>query len=101
MKMVQELLVHDNTYLDDKFLTDGITNHVTKVSATCAQYSTKYMPDTKLMDHEIRRLYEQKVMDVVHPNELCGRCMHCHLWWAHLSSQCIHDSDHPSFTCAY
>ena len=83
VRTVQELIAHDNTYLDDKFLADGISDATINVSATYAQYSPKYTPGTRVDDREIRLLYEQEVMDVIRPNAFCG------IWQMHALASVI------------
>jgi len=41
MRIVQDLHVHDNVYLDDTFLTDESTHSGMNLSATYAKYSPK------------------------------------------------------------
>ena len=54
VRIVRELLLHDDRYLDSSFLCQGIDRVDTTRPAVYAQYSPGYVPGSKLSDADIR-----------------------------------------------
>ena len=72
VRIVRELLLHDDRYLDSSFLCQGIDRVDTTLPAVYAQYSPGYVPGSKLSDADIRNVYERETMSVVRSGAYCG-----------------------------
>ena len=72
VRIVRELLLHDDRYLDSSFLCQGIDRVDTTLPAVHAQYSPGYVPGSKLSDADIRNVYERETMSVVRSGAYCG-----------------------------
>ena len=71
MRIVRELLLHDDRYLNSSFLCQGIDRVDTTLPAVYAQYSPGYVPGSKLSDADIRNVYERETMSVVRSGAYC------------------------------
>ena len=72
VRIVRELLLHDDRYPDSSFLCQGIDRVDTTLPAVYAQYSPGYVPGSKLSDADIRNVYERETMSVVRSGAYCG-----------------------------
>ena len=82
VRIAAELAVHEDLYLDDKFLTKGISD-CTPRSTTYARFSDLYQHGTNLSSTEIRRLCQEETMGVVKPGEYMG------IWQIHAISSIL------------
>ena len=84
MRIAHELLWHDDIYLDHCFLAQGShSKGKPALPMVYAQYSPRYVPGTKLTALDIRTIYEEETMTIVHPNSYCG------IWQIHAFSSAI------------
>ena len=82
MRIAHELLAR--RHLDHCFLAQGSHSKGTPaLPMVYAQYSPRYVPGTKLTALDIRTIYEEETMTIVHPNSYCG------IWQIHAFSSAI------------
>lgn len=91
VRMVQELLLHDEFYLDDQSLAHGKQSASSNITRTYTQFSPKYVPGTALNETVIQQLYQQEVMDVVRLNAFCG------MWQVHALASVLGAPIHSLF----
>ena len=72
VRIVHELLQHDDAYLNDSLLAQGKAAGSHKITSIYAQFSPGFVPGVKLGQDDLRDLYEKEVTNVIHAKAFCG-----------------------------
>ena len=86
VRIIVELVVHKDTYLDDSFLEKSFgpsSQTPCHLSTTYAMFSDQYIPGSKLLSSDINQLYEKEVMAILMPASYMG------IWQMHAISSVI------------
>lgn len=71
-RIVMELAIHKDIYLDNGYLRRGMHGRAQKLTASYCLYSGSYDPGKRLTSDEIEALYEKEVLDVVRDSAYMG-----------------------------
>ena len=74
VRIVVESVVHEDNYLDNKYLNRGLPAHAEgkNLPMTYAQYSDVFIPGTRLSKSVIRKIYRKEIMAIRKDKEYMG-----------------------------
>lgn len=75
LKIIQELVLHKDSYLNAIYLSRGLENPCRNILKSYAMYSDEYEHGTVLTDRVIEDIFEQELMKV--RKSKSDRCLHC------------------------